>query len=77
MFSDWIWPQGLTFFIGLLCVTCTDLAVLAGQNYPEKWWAQQYCLREYVTEVKFSFSNYGGTPVKSEYTHEAVSYQGA
>jgi len=23
---------------GLLCVTCTDLAVLAGSNYPEKWW---------------------------------------
>lgn len=22
---------------GLLCVTCTDLAVLAGTNYPEKW----------------------------------------
>jgi len=22
---------------GLLCVTCTDLAVLAGSNYPEKW----------------------------------------
>jgi tRNA (guanine26-N2/guanine27-N2)-dimethyltransferase len=23
--------------IGLLCVTCTDLAVLASANYPEKW----------------------------------------
>lgn len=22
---------------GLLCVTCTDLAVLAGANYSEKW----------------------------------------
>jgi len=22
---------------GLLCVTCTDLAVLAGTQYPEKW----------------------------------------
>lgn len=22
---------------GLLCITCTDLAVLAGHNYPEKW----------------------------------------
>lgn len=22
---------------GLLCVTCTDLGVLAGHNYPEKW----------------------------------------
>ena len=24
-------------FLGLLCVTCTDLAVLATTNYPEKW----------------------------------------
>jgi tRNA G26 N,N-dimethylase Trm1 len=24
---------------GLLCVTCTDLAVLATTNYPEKWYA--------------------------------------
>ena len=24
---------------GLLCVTCTDLSVLATNNYPEKWWA--------------------------------------
>ena len=23
---------------GLLCVTCTDLAVLANTNYPDKWW---------------------------------------
>lgn len=23
--------------IGLLCVTCTDLAVLATTNFPEKW----------------------------------------
>ena len=23
---------------GLLCVTCTDLSVLATTNYPEKWW---------------------------------------
>lgn len=22
---------------GLMCITCTDLAVLAGSNYPEKW----------------------------------------
>jgi tRNA (guanine26-N2/guanine27-N2)-dimethyltransferase len=22
---------------GLLCITCTDLGVLAGHNYPEKW----------------------------------------
>jgi len=25
------------FSIGLLCVTCTDLAVLATTNYSEKW----------------------------------------
>lgn len=41
---------------GLLCITCTDTAVMAGTNYPEK-----------------CFSNYGGTPVRAEYTHEAVS----
>jgi len=23
---------------GLLCVTCTDLSVLANTNYPDKWW---------------------------------------
>ncbi|KAJ2931359.1 hypothetical protein H1R20_g5737, partial [Candolleomyces eurysporus] len=40
---------------GLLCVTCTDLAVLATNNYPEK-----------------CFSNYGGVPVKAEYSHEAA-----
>ncbi|KAL7009826.1 RNA methyltransferase tRNA(m5U54)methyltransferase [Cystobasidiomycetes sp. EMM_F5] len=40
---------------GLLCVTCTDLAVLAGTNYPEK-----------------CFSNYGGLPVKAEFTHEVA-----
>lgn len=40
---------------GLLCVTCTDLAVLAGSNYPEKCYA-----------------NYGGSPIKAEYTHEGA-----
>ncbi|KAF4608496.1 RNA methyltransferase tRNA(m5U54)methyltransferase [Pleurotus pulmonarius] len=40
---------------GLLCITCTDLAVLATTNYPEK-----------------CYSNYGGTPVKAEYCHEAA-----
>jgi tRNA(guanine-26,N2-N2) methyltransferase len=39
----------------LLCVTCTDLSVLAGPAYPEKCYA-----------------NYGGIPVKQEYTHEVV-----
>ena len=24
--------------LGLLCVTCTDLSVLANTNYPDKWW---------------------------------------
>lgn len=23
--------------LGLLCITCTDLAVLTGSTYPEKW----------------------------------------
>ncbi|KAJ1310418.1 hypothetical protein OPQ81_007152 [Rhizoctonia solani] len=40
---------------GLLCVTCTDMAVLASNNYPEK-----------------CFANYGGVPVKAEYSHEAA-----
>lgn len=40
---------------GLLCVTCTDLAVLAGHNYPEK-----------------CFSQYGGTSVKAEFSHEVA-----
>ncbi|KAG8733180.1 RNA methyltransferase tRNA(m5U54)methyltransferase [Ceratobasidium sp. 423] len=40
---------------GLLCVTCTDMAVLASNNYPEKCYA-----------------NYGGVPVKAEFSHEAA-----
>ncbi|KAJ7685216.1 N2,N2-dimethylguanosine tRNA methyltransferase [Mycena polygramma] len=40
---------------GLICVTCTDLAVLATTNFSEK-----------------CYSNYGGVPVKSEYSHEAA-----
>ncbi|KAF9535308.1 N2,N2-dimethylguanosine tRNA methyltransferase [Crepidotus variabilis] len=40
---------------GLLCVTCTDLAVLATTNFPEK-----------------CYSNYGGVPVKTEYSHEVA-----
>jgi tRNA (guanine26-N2/guanine27-N2)-dimethyltransferase len=40
---------------GLLCVTCTDMAVSAGIGYPEK-----------------CFANYGGMPIKQEYTHETV-----
>ncbi|KAI8453031.1 tRNA methyltransferase [Phakopsora pachyrhizi] len=38
---------------GLLCITCTDLAVLAGSAYPEK-----------------CFSNYGGSSLRAEYSHE-------
>ncbi|KAJ3920302.1 N2 N2-dimethylguanosine tRNA methyltransferase [Lentinula edodes] len=38
-----------------LCITCTDLSILATNNYPEK-----------------CFSNYGGLPLKAEYSHEAV-----
>ena len=34
-------PVFLTFdlicLLGLLCVTCTDLSVLATTNFPEKW----------------------------------------
>jgi hypothetical protein len=30
----WTDGSGLT---GMLCVTCTDMAVLASNNYPEKW----------------------------------------
>ncbi|KAJ3779270.1 tRNA methyltransferase [Lentinula raphanica] len=40
---------------GLLCITCTDLSILATNNYPEK-----------------CFSNYGGLPMKAEYSHEAA-----
>ncbi|KAJ3744718.1 N2 N2-dimethylguanosine tRNA methyltransferase [Lentinula detonsa] len=40
---------------GLLCITCTDLSILATNNYPEK-----------------CFSNYGGLPLKAEYSHEAA-----
>jgi tRNA (guanine26-N2/guanine27-N2)-dimethyltransferase len=39
----------------LVCVTCTDMSVLAGPAFPEKCYA-----------------NYGGVPVKQEYTHVVV-----
>ena len=30
---------------GLLCVTCTDMGVLATNNYPEKWYVvERVCL---------------------------------
>lgn len=47
-------PCGLT---GLLCVTCTDLAVLAGSAYPEKWQAPSIlrpCFRS------FRWTNFSG-----------------
>lgn len=58
---------------GLLCVTCTDLAVLAGTNYPEKWLVPLRCL-VYALCLWYwqSFANYGGTPAKAEYCHEGV-----
>ena len=56
--------------IGLLCVTCTDLAVLATNNFPEKWYEAFHLIYHRLT-VR-SFSNYGGVPVKAEYSHEAV-----
>jgi len=31
-------PDHLCEIKGLLCVTCTDLSVLATTNYPEKWY---------------------------------------
>ncbi|KAJ9098486.1 hypothetical protein QFC19_006353 [Naganishia cerealis] len=40
---------------GLVCVTCTDLAVLAGSNYPEKWWAMIFSGIDHA----LSFDNHG------------------
>jgi len=47
-------------------------------NYPEKWQVAQTSSdllfsKKYWRFFKKSFSNYGGVPVKAEYTHEAVS----
>ena len=59
---------------GLLCVTCTDMSVLATTNYPEKWYVQLSLSRQGRAVLTVSsFSNYGGAPVKAEYCHEAVS----
>ena len=61
---------------GLLCVTCTDMTVLATNNYPEKWSAslplEHLELQALKLTARLSFSNYGGIPVKAEYCHEAV-----
>jgi tRNA (guanine26-N2/guanine27-N2)-dimethyltransferase len=35
----------LSLSLGLLCVTCTDLSVLATTNYPEKWRVAQHLTR--------------------------------
>jgi tRNA (guanine26-N2/guanine27-N2)-dimethyltransferase len=58
--------------VGLLAVTCTDMAVLATTNYSEKW--QVECVQPCVAVLTFdiSYANYGGVPVKAEYCHEAV-----
>ncbi|KAI6036241.1 N2,N2-dimethylguanosine tRNA methyltransferase [Pisolithus microcarpus] len=58
----------------LLCVTCTDLAVLATTNYFEKvvgWISRFICpAHASISRRAVSFSNYGGIPVKAEYCHE-------
>ena len=35
--NSWSFWNSESPFIGLLCVTCTDMSVLATTNYPEKW----------------------------------------
>lgn len=58
---------------GLLCVTCTDLSVLATNNYPEKWWlVRSLHFPIDINPLPISYSNYGGVPVKAEYCHEVV-----
>ena len=56
---------------GLLCVTCTDLAVLAGHNYPEKCWSlyggvsvkaeysHEVALRLVLHAIAFAAGRYG------------------
>ena len=51
---------------GLLAVTCTDLAVLAGHQYPEKWYVPSSGL------ANDSYSNYGGASVNTSWSHEAA-----
>ena len=36
-------------FEGLLCVTCTDMSVLATNNYPEKWYVNPGKLNTFLT----------------------------
>ncbi|KAH8833663.1 N2,N2-dimethylguanosine tRNA methyltransferase [Flagelloscypha sp. PMI_526] len=59
---------------GLLCITCTDLAVLATTNNAEKWYSNPY--QDYSRSVSLtnvhSFTNYGGLPMKTEYCHEGA-----
>ena len=66
-------PDSEAIHTGLLCVTCTDLSVLATTNYPEKWWVWLVLSDNSTLEICSSYSNYGGVPVKAEYCHEAVS----
>ena len=58
---------------GLLCVTCTDLAVLAGSNYPEKAYVHS-SLSAWIplNWLIDRFSNYGGASVNAEYQHEVA-----
>ena len=61
---------------GLLCVTCTDLSVLATNNYPEKWWVPELnASRRPLLKPNRSYSNYGGVSAKAEYSHEVVSWR--
>ena len=51
-------------------MTCTDMSVLAGINYPEKWYVGSGPWVSF--DMVHSFANYGGIPVKGEYCHESV-----
>lgn len=46
------------------------MAVLAGMNYPEKWYVGSGLWAPF--DIVHSFANYGGIPVKGEYCHESV-----
>lgn len=60
-----------------MCVTCTDMGVLAGHNYPEKAYAAllfaRIIGRLHPDRGADSFTHYGGVCVNAEYSHEVVS----
>jgi tRNA (guanine26-N2/guanine27-N2)-dimethyltransferase len=68
--------------LGLLAITCTDLAVLAGSQYPEKWFVPIFLSLSTILHCKrcsltcradnTSYSNYGGVCVAAEYSHEVA-----